>query len=197
MSDKVSDFDLVISGVGGQGTILASDIIGRSAVLKGLNVRAAETHGMAQRGGSVVNHVRIGCALGSMIPLHGADCLLALEPAEALRYIDQLCDDGVVIMNTSPVHPVTVTSGDMDYPDVDLIVETLKRDHKVIAFDAVKIATRAGSRQAANVVMVGAASRYLPLDVETMLDCVKKMVPPKTIDINVKAFEMGRSMVDL
>jgi indolepyruvate ferredoxin oxidoreductase beta subunit len=100
-------------------------------------------------------------------------------------------------MNTSPVYPVTVTSGGLEYPDVDLIVEFLERYHKVIAFDAVKIASEAGSRQAANVVMVGAASGYLPLDVGTMLDCVKKMVPPKTIDINVKAFEMGRAMVDL
>ena len=196
MSSKASEFDLVISGVGGQGTILASDIIGRSAVLEGKSVRAAETHGMAQRGGSVVNHVRLGCELGSMIPLKGADCLLALEPVEALRYTDFLADDGVIIMNTEPVYPVTVTTGKADYPSVDSIVEKLKETHRVIAFNATEMAAEAGSRQAMNVVLVGAVSNFLPISTETLLERVKEMVPPKTIDTNVRAFEAGRSMVD-
>ncbi|NYT19052.1 MAG: indolepyruvate oxidoreductase subunit beta [Methanosarcinales archaeon] len=196
MSSKASEFDLVISGVGGQGTILASDIIGRSAVLEGKSVRAAETHGMAQRGGSVVNHVRIGCELGSMIPLKGADCLLALEPVEALRYIEYLADDGVIIMNTESVYPVTVTTGKATYPSVDSIVEKLKETHRVIAFNATEMAAEAGSRQAMNVVLVGAVSNFLPVKTETLLERVKEMVPPKTIDTNVKAFEMGRSMVE-
>jgi indolepyruvate ferredoxin oxidoreductase beta subunit len=89
-SAGISLFDLVIAGVGGQGTILASDIIGKAAVKEGLPVMAAETHGMAQRGGSVVNHLRIGCELGSLIPLKSADALMALEPSEALRYIEYL-----------------------------------------------------------------------------------------------------------
>ncbi|MDA0525351.1 indolepyruvate oxidoreductase subunit beta [Methanococcoides alaskense] len=196
MSSKASKFDLVISGVGGQGAILASDIIGKSAVLENYNVRAAETHGMAQRGGSVVNHVRIGCDLGSMIPLKGADCLLALEPVEALRYIDSLADDGVVIMNTEAVHPVTVTTGKAEYPDVESIVAELRKTHRVIAFNATEKAAEAGSRQAMNVVLVGAVSNFLPIKTETLLERVKEMVPPKTIDTNVKAFEMGRSMVE-
>ncbi|WP_135612856.1 indolepyruvate oxidoreductase subunit beta [Methanococcoides sp. AM1] len=196
MSSKASEFDLVISGVGGQGTILASDIIGRSAVLEGKGVRAAETHGMAQRGGSVVNHVRIGCKLGSMIPLKGADCLLALEPVEALRYIDYLSDDGVIIMNTESVYPITVTTGKATYPSIDSIVEKLKETHRVIAFNASEKAAEAGSRQAMNVVLVGAVSNFLPIKTETLLERVKEMVPPKTIDTNVKAFEMGRSMAE-
>ncbi|WP_135605155.1 indolepyruvate oxidoreductase subunit beta [Methanococcoides sp. NM1] len=196
MSSKASEFDLVISGVGGQGAILASDIIGRSAVLEGKSVRAAETHGMAQRGGSVVNHIRIGCDLGSMIPLKGADCLLALEPVEALRYIEFLADDGVIIMNTESVYPVTVSTGKATYPPVDSIVEKLKETHRVIAFNAGEKAAEAGSRQATNVVLVGAVSNFLPIKTETLLDRVKEMVPPKTIDTNVKAFEMGRSMVE-
>ncbi len=195
MSAEQIKLDIVISGVGGQGAILASDIIGKAAVLEGVPIRAAETHGMAQRGGSVVNHIRLGCELGSMIPLHGADVLLALEPAEALRYIDSLSDDGVVIVNTQPVFPITVTSGGDEYPDVSEIVSVLKSNHKVVAFNAFELAIEAGHPQAMNVVMVGAVSNYLPMSEELLIDCIKRMVPPKTVDINVRAFELGRAQV--
>lgn len=190
-------FDLLISGIGGQGTILASDIIGRASVLEGFSIRAAETHGMAQRGGSVVNHIRIGCDLGTMIPLKGASGIIALEPVEAARYIDQLSDNGVLVMNTEPVYPVTVTSGNSEYPDVTKIIESLEKDHRVIAFNASEMATKAGAVQAMNVVMVGAISKFLPINKSVLLACIKEMVPPKTIDVNIKAFEMGRSAVDL
>ncbi len=193
MSAKgISDFDLVIAGVGGQGTILASDIIGRAAVREGLSIRAAETHGMAQRGGSVVNHIRIGCTLGSMIPLGGADVLLALEPSEALRYLDYLAEDGVVIVNTEPILPVTVTSGLCSYPDVGEIMASLQRKRKVVGFNATQLAIEAGNAQAMNVIMVGSISNYLPLSPDIMLDCVRELVPPKTVDVNVRAFELGR-----
>lgn len=195
MSADQTKLDLVISGVGGQGAILASDIIGKAAVLEGVPIRAAETHGMAQRGGSVVNHIRLGCELGSMIPLHGADVLLALEPAEALRYIDSLSDNGVVIVNTQPVLPITVTSGDDEYPDVGEIVETLRSTHKVVAFNAFELAMEAGHPQTMNVVMVGATSNYLPMSKDLLIDCIKGMVPPKTVDINIRAFELGRAKV--
>lgn len=195
MSADQMKLDIVISGVGGQGAILASDIIGKAAVLEGVPIRAAETHGMAQRGGSVVNHIRLGCELGSMIPLHGADVLLALEPAEALRYIDSLSDDGVVIVNTQPVFPITVTSGGDEYPDVSEIVDVLKSNYKVVAFNALELAIEAGHPQAMNVVMVGAVSNYLPMSEELLIDCIKRMVPPKTVDINVRAFELGRAQV--
>lgn len=195
MSADQMKLDIVISGVGGQGAILASDIIGKAAVLEGVPIRAAETHGMAQRGGSVVNHIRLGCELGSMIPLHGADVLLALEPAEALRYIDYLSDDGVVIVNTQPVFPITVTSGGDEYPDVSEIVGVLKSAYKVVAFNAFELAIEAGHPQAMNVVMVGAVSNYLPMSEELLIDCIKRMVPPKTVDINVRAFELGRAQV--
>ncbi len=195
MSAEQMKLDIVISGVGGQGAILASDIIGKAAVLEGVPIRAAETHGMAQRGGSVVNHIRLGCELGSMIPLHGADVLLALEPAEALRYIDSLSDDGVVIVNTQPVFPITVTSGGDEYPDVSEIVDVLKSNHKVVAFNAFELAIEAGHPQAMNVVMIGAVSNYLPMGKDLLIDCIKGMVPLKTVDINVRAFELGRAQV--
>ncbi|WP_094228861.1 indolepyruvate oxidoreductase subunit beta [Methanolobus psychrotolerans] len=191
----ISQFDLVIAGVGGQGAILASDIIGKAAVKENMPVRAAETHGMAQRGGSVVNHIRLGCELGSMIPLKGADVLFALEPSEALRYLEYLSDDGVIIVNTDPILPVTVTSGLCTYPDVATIILKLKETHEVKAFNATELAKEAGHAQSMNVVMVGAVSNYLPIPVETLLECVRELVPQKTIDINIKAFELGRSQV--
>ncbi|KXS41401.1 indolepyruvate oxidoreductase subunit beta [Methanolobus zinderi] len=194
-AEGISIFDLIIAGVGGQGTILASDIIGKAAVKEDMSVRAAETHGMAQRGGSVVNHIRLGCELGSMIPLKGADVLLALEPSEALRYMEYLAEDGVILVNTEPILPVTVTSGLCTYPDIDDILSVMKEEREVKAFNATDLAKEAGHPQSMNVVMVGAVSNYLPVSVDTLLECVKELVPPKTVDINIRAFEMGRSVI--
>ncbi|WP_298684905.1 indolepyruvate oxidoreductase subunit beta [uncultured Methanomethylovorans sp.] len=190
-SAGISFFDLVIAGVGGQGTILASDIIGKAAVKEGLPVMAAETHGMAQRGGSVVNHLRIGCEFGSLIPLKSADALLALEPSEALRYIEYLSDDGIVIVNTEPVLPVTVTSGVSSYPDIGEMIDYLEQKFTVKAFNAVQLAKAAGHVQSMNTVMIGAVSKYLPLSKDVLIECVRGSVPKKTVDINIKAFELG------
>ena len=189
-------YDLLITGVGGQGAILASDIIGKSAVAAGLPIRAAETHGMAQRGGSVVNHIRIGEDLGSMIPKKGADLMLALEPMETVRYVEFLKDGGVIIVNTQPVIPVTVTSGLAKYPDVSEILDVLSEKYIVKAFNADELAFEAGSRLAMNVVMVGAVSGYLPIPKETLLESIKALVPQKTIEVNIRAFEMGRRKVE-
>lgn len=188
--------DLLITGVGGQGAILASDIIGKAAVTAGIPIRAAETHGMAQRGGSVVNHIRVGNDYGSMIPKKGADLLLALEPMEAVRYLDFLKDGGVVIVNTQPIIPVTVTSGLTKYPEVPDILEFLSEKYIVKAFNADELAYEAGSRLAMNVVMVGAVSGYLPIPKEIMLESVKALVPQKTIEVNLRAFEAGRQKVE-
>jgi len=189
-------FDLLITGVGGQGAILASDIIGKAAVAAGLPIRAAETHGMAQRGGSVVNHIRVGKDYGSMIPKKGADLLLALEPMEAVRYLDFLKDGGIVIVNTQPVIPVAVTSGLAKYPEVSDIVDTLSEKYIVKAFNADELAFEAGNRLAMNVVMVGAVSGYLPIQKETLLESVRALVPQKTVEINLRAFEAGRQKVE-
>jgi indolepyruvate ferredoxin oxidoreductase beta subunit len=189
-------FDLLITGVGGQGAILASDIIGKAAVVAGLPIRAAETHGMAQRGGSVVNHIRIGEEFGSLIPKKGADLMLALEPMEAVRYIDFLKDGAVVIVNTQPVLPVTVTSGLARYPDISEILDVLSEKYIVKAFNADELAFEAGNRLAMNVAMVGAVSGYLPIPKETLLESIKSLVPQKTIEVNVRAFEMGRRKVE-
>ena len=174
-------FDLLITGVGGQGA---------------MSIRAAETHGMAQRGGSVVNHIRIGQAYGSMIPKKGADIMLALEPMEAVRYLDFLKDGGVIIVNTQPVVPVTVASGQAKYPEVSDILDALSEKYIVKAFNADELAFEAGSRLAMNVVMVGAVSGYLPIPKETLLESIKALVPQKTIEVNLRAFEAGRQKVE-
>lgn len=198
MSERagVKKIDLLITGVGGQGAILASDIIGKAAVVSGIPIRAAETHGMAQRGGSVVNHIRLGSDFGSMIPKKGADIMLALEPMEAVRYLDFLKDGGVIIVNTQTVIPVTVTSGMAKYPEVQEILDVLSEKYIVKAFNADDLAYEAGNRLAMNVAMVGAVSGYLPIPKEALLESVKALVPKKTIEINVRAFEMGRRKVE-
>jgi indolepyruvate ferredoxin oxidoreductase, beta subunit len=189
-------FDLLITGVGGQGAILASDIIGKAAVMAGMPIRAAETHGMAQRGGSVVNHIRIGNDYGSMIPKKGADLMLALEPMEAVRYLDFLKDGGIIIVNTQPIFPVTVTSGLAKYPEVQEILDALSEKYIVKAFNADELAFENGNRLAMNVVMVGAVSGYLPILKETLVESVKALVPQKTIEVNLRAFEAGRKKVE-
>jgi len=188
-------YDVVICGVGGQGAILASDILGRAAVAEDRAVQAAETHGMAQRGGSVENHVRIGSAYGSLIPKKCADLMIALEPAEAVRYAHLIKDGGVVIVNTEPVYPFTVTTGKAEYPDISKMLEALSQSFDVKAFNAADVAKDAGNHQATNVVLIGAASHYIPLQQQTFIDCITALVPPKFLDINIKAFEAGRNSI--
>jgi indolepyruvate ferredoxin oxidoreductase beta subunit len=186
-------FDLIIVGVGGQGAILASDIIGKAAVAEGLPVTGAETHGMAQRGGAVENHVRIGCQYGSLIPAGGADCMLSMEPLEALRFARYLKPSGFVVVNTERIVPVTVYSGKTPYPELDTILDALKGVCKEVkAADYSALARKAGAVQALNVVMIGAVSKYLPLKEETLKQVIAKSVPPKTVAVNLKAFELGR-----
>lgn len=192
---RTSKCDIVIVGVGGQGVILISEIIGRAALKAGLPVRAAETHGMAQRGGSVINHTRLGCIYGPMVPEGGADLLVALEPAEALRYGRYLSSGGVALVNTKPVLPTTVTTGHFRYPDIEEILAPLRGVGRVISMNATEIAERAGNSQTANIVMLGAMSRFMPIEEALILDALRDSVPAKYIDVNLKAFEMGKAEV--
>ncbi|MDH7597065.1 MAG: indolepyruvate ferredoxin oxidoreductase subunit beta [Methanothrix sp.] len=192
---RTSKCDMVIVGVGGQGVILISEIIGRAALRAGIPVRAAETHGMAQRGGSVINHTRLGCVYGPMVPEGGADILLALEPAEALRYGRYLSRGGVALVNTKPVLPTTVTTGQFRYPDIEEILAPLRSVARVIAINATEIAERAGNPQTANIVMLGAMSRFMPIEEALLLDALRDSVPGKYIDANVRAFELGKAEV--
>lgn len=171
MKTKTSECDIVVVGVGGQGVILISNIIGKAALKAGLSVRSAETHGMAQRGGSVINHLRIGCVFGPLVPVGGADILLALEPAEALRYAHYLSKDGVALVNTNPVLPSTVTTGQSRYPPLEEILAPLQRICRDIkTLDATKLAVKAGNPQTMNVVMLGALSKHIPLREEELIE---------------------------
>ncbi|MGA9099532.1 MAG: indolepyruvate oxidoreductase subunit beta [Methanotrichaceae archaeon] len=194
---RTSECDLVIVGVGGQGVILISDVLGRAAVIAGKAVRGAETHGMAQRGGSVINHTRIGCRFSPMISSGCADVLLALEPAEALRFAHYLSPDGVALVNTRAMLPITVTTGKASYPTVDEILQHLYGICKEIkSMDATSLATTAGTAQAMNVVMLGALSKYIPLDEKLLLDALCDVVPAKYLDINKHAFSLGKAEVE-
>jgi indolepyruvate ferredoxin oxidoreductase, beta subunit len=194
---RASDCDIVIVGVGGQGVILISDVLGRAAVKAKVPVRGAETHGMAQRGGSVINHTRLGCSLSPMVPPGGADVLLALEPAEALRFGSYLSKDGVALVNTTSVLPATVTAGSCSYPSLDEIISPLKeicRD--VMPMDATALARKAGTAQAMNVVMLGALSRHIPISEDLLIEALTEVVPRKHLDANKRAFELGKAEVE-
>ena len=194
---RTSQCDIVIVGVGGQGVILISDLLGRAAVKAGIPVRGAETHGMAQRGGSVVNHTRIGCRFSPMVPEGGADILLAMEPAEALRFGHYLSRDGIALVNTTRVLPVTVTTGKARYPELEELLSPLREIcREVRTLDATAIAVKSGTAQAMNVVMLGALSKYLPLDEGLILEALSEVVPKKYLDANVRAFKAGKAEVE-
>jgi len=194
---RTSECDVVVVGVGGQGVILISEIIGRAALKEGLSVRGVETHGMAQRGGSVINHIRVGCRYSAMISPGSADVLLAMEPAEGLRYAHYLSPEGVALVNTTPVLPITVTTGQASYPAVEEILDLLRGIASMVrAIDATGLAARAGSPQATNVVMLGGLARYLPIGGATLLEALTESVPAKFLDINSKAFELGKIEVE-
>jgi indolepyruvate ferredoxin oxidoreductase, beta subunit len=186
-------FDVLIVGIGGQGTILASNVLGDACVIEGRHVRGAETHGMSQRGGSVETHIRIDGKFGSLIAPGTADLLIAFDVLEALRYRHFLKPDGVMIVNREIVVPTSVFSGKQPVPTIDEVEAELKAGSaKVILVDATGIAAKAGNPLAANIVLLGAASDKLPLAVESLSEAVRRNVPPKTVQINEKAFDLGK-----
>jgi indolepyruvate ferredoxin oxidoreductase beta subunit len=190
---KTSACDLVVVGVGGQGVILVSNVIGVAAVKAGYAVRGAETHGMAQRGGSVISHIRIGCTYGPMVPPGGANVLLALEPAEALRYAHFIASDGVALVNTQPILPITVTTGKASYPPVDEILAPLRNRCKELkTLNATRLAAELGAAQAMNVVMLGLLSRYVPIREELLLETLSETIPAKYLELNKRAFQIGQ-----
>jgi indolepyruvate ferredoxin oxidoreductase beta subunit len=194
---KTSECDIVIVGVGGQGVILISDVLGRAAVAAGMPVRGAETHGMAQRGGSVINHTRLGCKFSPMVPLGGADILLALEPAEALRFGHYLSQEGIALINTQPVLSISVTAGKSCYPSLQEMIEPLQRICKEVRpIDATGLARKAGTALAMNVVMLGALSKYIPIKERLLLEALREVVPARFMDVNTRAFQTGKAEVE-
>lgn len=189
-------YGIQLVGVGGQGVLLASTVLGSAAVSEGMDAAMSEVHGMAQRGGSVQCTVRIGQGVLSPLLAQGeANILLGFEPAETCRNLVYASRDTYVITNTVPVVPVTVSSGLEEYPAVDDIIKAVKDSgvSRLIAIDAVSMAMEAGNAIAANSVLIGAMSAVpgFPLSKEKMLSILLERVPAKAKDVNQKAFEMG------
>ena len=184
-------FDILIVGIGGQGTILASNILGEACLIEGRPVKGAETHGMAQRGGSVESHIRIDGLYGPLIPPGQADLLISFDLLEALRYSHYLKPGARIVVNRHVVLPTSVFTQKLSAPSAVEIEASLKK-FDLCLLDADKLAAEAGSPLSQNVVMLGAAARSMPLKPESLLTAVKRLVPKKTIEINTKAFELGR-----
>jgi indolepyruvate ferredoxin oxidoreductase beta subunit len=182
--------NIMIVGVGGQGTLLTSRILGGIARLAGLDVKVSEVHGMAQRGGSVVTYVRYGENVAEPLVEEGqADILIAFEQLEALRYVHFLKKDGVLILNSQRIDPVTVITGAAEYPDD--IPGKLSKRRKVIPIDAHAVATGLGNPRVFNTIIVGLAAKNMDFKKADWLRAIEETVPVKMIDINIKAFELG------
>jgi indolepyruvate ferredoxin oxidoreductase beta subunit len=199
--------NLIVAGVGGQGSILASHIIAEAAILgdaaRGaagdggtFNVRVGETFGAAMRGGAVASHVRFGDVLGPLVGAGQADLILALEPLEGLRIgVEYAKAGGLAILNTDPFHPVDVKIGAARYPAMAEIAKALEDlGATVTVLDATKLALEAGTAKAMNVVMLGAAfaSGLFPFSEQIMIEAIRARVPQKFLDVNLKAFTLGK-----
>ena len=182
--------NIMIVGVGGQGTLLTSRIIGKAALEQGFDVKISEVHGMAQRGGSVVTFVRFGDKVSEPIVEEGqADLIIAFERLEALRYAHFLKADGVIVANDCRIDPMTVTIGAREYPEN--VLEELQKTHTVYAIDGNKIAAELGNSKVLNSVVLGLAAKFLSFPKEAWLDMIEKTVPPKTVALNKQAFLAG------
>ena len=182
--------NIMIVGVGGQGTLLTSRIIGKAALEMGYDVKISEVHGMAQRGGSVVTFVRFGENVSEPVVEEGqADVIIAFEKLEALRYSHFLKKDGVLVINDCRIDPMTVVIGAKQYPEG--IIEGLKEKHSVYTIDGKQIAIELENSKVLNSVVLGFAAPFIGFDESTWIKTVESTVPQKTIEINKKAFLRG------
>lgn len=185
--------NIMIVGVGGQGTLLTSRILGGITRKAGFDVKLSEVHGMAQRGGSVVTFVRYGDSVAEPIVEEGqADVLIAFERLEALRYAHFLKKDGAMVVNDQRIDPITVVTGMAQYPEN--IIETLKKDHNIYTVDAMAKAKELGNSKVFNIIVLGIAAQHMDFSKEDWLQVIEETVPPKTIEINKKAFLTGYEM---
>ena len=184
---------VLLVGVGGQGTILAGNLLAMTAAAAGLDVKVSEIHGMSQRGGSVSTIIRVGEKVDTMVCDPGcADIVVAFEAVEALRAQHYLREGGTMFVNDEQIVPVSVHIGNFSMPED---VEARLAEIGAVRIEAGRIAREAGSPRSTNVVLVGALSTALPFTVDEWRDAIKKRVPPKTIDANLEAFERGRAAV--
>ncbi len=182
--------NIMIVGVGGQGTLLTSRILGGITVDAGYDVKLSEVHGMAQRGGSVVTFVRYGEKVAEPIVEEGqADVLIAFEMLEALRYAHFLKKDGAIVVNEHRIDPITVVTGAASYPEN--IIENLEKEYKVFKLNAMDEALKLGNSKVFNIIVLGVAAKQMDFSKEAWLKVIEKTVPPKTVEINKKAFLLG------
>ena len=182
--------NIMIVGVGGQGTLLTSRILGGITVDAGYDVKLSEVHGMAQRGGSVVTFVRYGEKVAEPIVEEGqADVLIAFEMLEALRYAHFLKKDGAIVVNEHRIDPITVVTGAASYPEN--IIENLEKEYKVFNLNAMDEALKLGNSKVFNIIVLGVAAKQMDFSKEAWLKVIEKTVPPKTVEINKKAFLLG------
>lgn len=186
--------NIMIVGVGGQGTLLASRILGNILMDKGYDVKVSEVHGMAQRGGSVVTYVKYGKRVYSPVIEKGeADIIIAFELCEAARWVPYLKKDGKIIVNTQEIPPMPVITGAASYPQ-NVIANIKALGCNVIPLDALSLAEQAGNAKATNVVLMGAISTIMDFEEDLWIKAVTALVPQKFLDVNLKAFALGKTL---
>lgn len=184
---------IMIVGVGGQGTLLASRILGNTVINEGYDVKVSEVHGMSQRGGSVVTYVKYGEKVYSPIIDRGeADIILAFEMLEAYRALPYLKEGGKLIVNTQEIDPMPVITGSMEYPEN--IADKLSEKTDVTLVDALSLAEKAGNFKAVNVVLIGVMAKSTDIPYDKWIETIKTTVPEKFLDVNLKAFEAGYNL---
>jgi len=186
---------VIIAGVGGQGILLASNLLSEAAMEAGYDVKKSEIHGMSQRGGDVTSTVRFGDKVYSpIVGLAGADVILAFEKLEALRNLPYLKKEGTIIVNDYRIDPLPVASGYMEYPEN--AIEYLKERVKTIVLDARELALKAGNIRTMNVVLLGVLSKSLDISEDIWLQVIERRVPPKAVEANKIAFRLGREVAE-
>ena len=187
--------NIMIVGVGGQGSLLASRILGNALLLEGGDVKVSEVQGMSQRGGSVVTYVKSDEKVASPVICEGeADVILSFEELEAARWLPYLKKGGVIVTSTQHIMPMPVITGAAAYPE-EISAKLKAKDVKVVAVDALDLARRAGNEKAANVALIGVLSKYLNIDDNVLEEALKISVPAKLLEINEKAYALGKAAV--
>ena len=185
--------NIMIVGVGGQGSLLASKLLGHLLLTQGYDVKVSEVHGMSQRGGSVVTYVRFGEKVYSPIIDKGeADFIVSFEKLEAARWVEYLKEGGRIVVNTQQIDPMPVITGNAQYPE-NLIEKMEALGIQVDAMDCLSLAEQAGSAKAVNIVLMGRLSRYFDIPEDTWKQAIRDCVPEKFVELNLKAFELGRA----
>lgn len=191
IKDKMKKTDILIAGVGGQGTILTGNIISRVALKESFDVKTAETHGMAQRGGSVINHVRLGEKVYSpLIPMGSVDFLLSFEQLEALRFLPFLSEDGTVIVNSMALAPLPVLTGEEEYPE-GVLSEIKSRANRTVIVNAIDMEPVKTNTRVLNVFLIGILASFLPFSRQVWEQTMEEIIPEKLLKINMDAFSAG------